>query len=187
MITFLEILVSGVLGITALALAFSRNLFALMVLLSVYSGLLAVVLALLGAVDVAFTEAVVGAGISTGLLLALLRSIRADVHHVRDSAQECPSTRRRALAALAALSVAGVLLYGVHALPEFGDPHSPAHQRVSAQYIQRSVEDMKTPNVVTAVLGDYRGFDTLIETAVVLTGALACVLVLGNRSRSEEV
>jgi multicomponent Na+:H+ antiporter subunit B len=187
MIVYLEILLSVLLGATAIALVFTRDRFGLTVLLSVYSGLIGVVLSLLGAVDVAFTEAVVGAGLSTGLLLALLRYLRADVYWASAQARR-GRTRRRAravLAATVALAVGAVLLVGVHALPEFGSPASPAHQRVAADYLKRSRADAKTPNAVTAVLADYRSFDTLIETSVVLTGAVACVLILGRPRASE--
>jgi len=180
MIAYLEILLSVLLGATAVALVFSRDLFGLTVVLSVYSGLFSVVLSVLGAVDVAFTEAVVGAGLSTGLLLALLRYLRADVNWVMLHARRDPPRRhvRNKVAALVALAVGAVLLFAIHALPEFGTPTSPAHQRVAALYLERSVTDAKTPNAVTAVLADYRSFDTLIETSVVLTGAVACVLIL---------
>lgn len=181
MIAHLEILVSILLAVTALSLAAVRDLFGLTVLLSVYSGLLAVILAMLGAADVAFTEAVVGAGVSTGLLIALLRRVRPDLAPVTDIA---PPVRRdrRWLGAAAAVTFGAVMLHGAHALPEFGDPAAPAQQHLARQYIGRSMQDTHTPNVVTAVLADYRGFDTLIETSVVLTGAMACLLVLRQGS-----
>lgn len=187
MIVYLEILLSLLLAGTAVALVFARDLFGLTVLLSVYSGLFGVVLSLLGAVDVAFTEAVVGAGLSTGLLLALLRYLRADVNWVRVHAPPGPpwQDHRKAVAAVVALGIGAMLIYAVHALPAFGDATSPAHQRVASQYLARSVPDAKTPNAVTAVLADYRSFDTLIETSVVLTGAVACVLILRQRRPSE--
>jgi multicomponent Na+:H+ antiporter subunit B len=182
-IIYLDILLSVLLAGTAVALVFVRDLFGLTVLLSVYSGLISVVLSLLGAVDVAFTEAVVGAGLSTGLLLALLRYLRADVNWVTLHARQDPPRRDRQnrVAALVALAIGGILIYAVHALPPFGDATSPTHQRVAAQYLARSVPDANTPNAVTAVLADYRSFDTLIETSVVLTGAVACVLILRKR------
>lgn len=187
MIVYLEILVSVLLGATAVALLFTRDLFGLTVLLSVYSGLIGVVLSLLGAVDVAFTEAVVGAVLSTGLMLALMRYLRADVRWATAMTKRARRRRwpRSGLGALTALTLGAVLLVGIHALPEFGSPTSPAHQRVAALYLERSVEDAKTPNVVTAVLADYRSFDTLIETAVVLTGAVACVLILRKPAATE--
>lgn len=147
------------------------NLFAVMVILSLFSGLVAILFAVLGAPDVAFTEAVVGTGVSTLFLMALLRKV--------DPAQVTQPRLGHELAALGiAILVGGILVYGVIGLPEFGSPHTPAFEHVAGEYLQRAYEDMHTPNSVTAVLGDYRSFDTLIETAVVLTAALACLLVL---------
>jgi multicomponent Na+:H+ antiporter subunit B len=88
---------------------------------------------------------------------------------------------RRLLASIPALAMGGVLLYGIDALPDFGDPAAPPMRHVAPEYIAGSVPDILTPNVVTAVLADYRAFDTMIETAVVLTAALACLLVLRRR------
>jgi multicomponent Na+:H+ antiporter subunit B len=88
---------------------------------------------------------------------------------------------RRLLATIPALALGGVLLYGIDALPVFGDPTAPAMLHVAPDYIAGSIPDIHTPNVVTAVLADYRAFDTMIETAVVLTAALACLLVLRRR------
>ncbi len=171
MITTLELLLSVLLLLSALALTRVRSLFAVMVILSLFSGLMAVMFALLGAPDVAFTEAVVGTGVSTLFLMALIRKVDPSrVSHWR---------RPQNLAALGvALLVGGVLAYGVSALPEFGAADTPAFEHVATDYLHRAYEDMRTPNVVTAVLADYRAFDTLIETAVVLTAALACLLVL---------
>lgn len=177
----LEILVSILLALTAIAVAAVRDLFGLTVLLSVYSGILAVLFSMLGAADVAFTEAVVGAGVSTGLLVALLARVKPNMTPVADLKPPV-SKDRRWLGAVAAVGLGAVMLHGAHALPEFGDPAAPCQVHLAAQYINRSMGDTETPNVVTAVLADYRGFDTLIETAVVLTGALACLLVLRQGS-----
>ena len=171
MIASLELLLSVALLLCGLALTRVHSLFAIMVILSLFSGLMAIMFALLGAPDVAFTEAVVGTGVSTLFLMALIRKV--------DPAQVTHRRRSHKLAALAvAVLVGGVLVYGVNALPQFGSPHTPAFEHVASEYLHRAYKDMHTPNVVTAVLADYRAFDTLIETAVVLTAALACLLVL---------
>jgi len=164
----------ALLAVIALALIRVRDLFATILLLSAYSGLLAVLLALLGATDVAFTEAVVGAGISTVFIMALVRRI---------DPEEVPRRGRlqRTAAAVLVLALGAVLLHGALALPALGDPLAPATVHVSPAYIERSLADTATPNVVTAVLADYRSFDTLIETTVVLTAAIACTLILGRK------
>ena len=176
---YLIVLLSLLLGFSGLAMTRVRDLFALIVLLSVYSGLMASLFALLGAVDVAFTEAVVGTGLSTVFYMALIR--RTDPDEV---AYRRP--RQRLLATVVALAVGGVLLYGVNALPEYGAVDAPAAQHVAPYYIEHSYEDMHTPNVVTAVLADYRGLDTLVETAVVFTAALGCLLILSRRRENRE-
>jgi multicomponent Na+:H+ antiporter subunit B len=53
---------------------------------------------------------------------------------------------------------------------------------VSAVYLERSLEDTHTPNVVTSVLMDYRSFDTLIETVVIFTSGIACALLLRRKT-----
>lgn len=85
-----------------------------------------------------------------------------------------------------ALALFGSLLfYGMSALPPRGDPAAPSNAYVSPTYLERSYEDTHTPNVVTAVLADYRGYDTLGETTVIFTAGLACLLILRRRGDDE--
>lgn len=161
-------------AITALALIWVRNLFAVVMLLSVYSALLAVIFAVMGSVDVAFMEAVVGTSMSTIFFMGLMWWVNPDELSLH-------SGRRRLLAILPAVGFGGILLYGVNALPVYGDPTAPAHVHVSPVYAAGSVADMATPNVVAAVLADYRSFDTMIESAVVVAAVLGCLLVLKYR------
>ncbi len=82
------------------------------------------------------------------------------------------------------------LLYGTMDMPGWGDPNSPASTWVSPRYIEQALEKTETPNLVTAVLGDYRGYDTMGETTVIFTAAIACALLLrgatGNRRKEDE-
>ena len=75
-----------------------------------------------------------------------------------------------------------LMLFAVADLPGRGDPDAPASQHVSPFYIENSVEDTKTPNIVTAVLVDYRGYDTLGEAVVIFTAGLACILIMMRKS-----
>jgi len=77
-----------------------------------------------------------------------------------------------------------VLAYGTMDMPDWGDPDSPASRHVSPEYISDAVEKTATPNIVTAVLADYRGYDTLGETAVIFSAGMACILLL-RRKRKE--
>ena len=71
-----------------------------------------------------------------------------------------------------------LMIYATDGLPGRGDPKAPANVHVSPEYIENSIEDTETPNVVTAVLADYRGYDTLGETIVIFAAGLACILLL---------
>ena len=72
----------------------------------------------------------------------------------------------------------GLLVYTTMAFPLWGDPSSPAAMHVSAYYIENAMADTGVPNIVTAVLADYRGYDTLFETAVIFSAAIACFFLL---------
>lgn len=71
-----------------------------------------------------------------------------------------------------------ILVYASVDFPAWGDPNAPASLHVSPYYIEHSMEDTNVPNIVTSVLADYRGYDTMYETTVVLGAGLACFLLL---------
>lgn len=82
------------------------------------------------------------------------------------------------LALLIVLLTGGLLIYGQTDMPDWGDPNSPPSMHVSPRYIEKAPEETGTPNMVTAVLADYRGFDTLGEATVIFTAGVACLLLL---------
>lgn len=84
----------------------------------------------------------------------------------------------KALSLIATLFVGAALIYGTLDMPRWGDPYSPAATHVSPYYLHHSLEQTATPNVVTSVLADYRGYDTLGETTVIFTAGMACILLL---------
>jgi multicomponent Na+:H+ antiporter subunit B len=155
-----------------------RNLFAVVMLMGVYSLLSSAWFVSLDAVDVAFTEAAVGAGISTVLLLgAMLLTAR----------ESEPTKPQRHWAALAVVVAAGsALLYAVPDMPVYGDAESPANAYVGRAYLEQTPNDISVPNVVTAVLASYRGYDTLGETTVIFTAGLGVTLLLGFGVRRRE-
>jgi multicomponent Na+:H+ antiporter subunit B len=84
----------------------------------------------------------------------------------------------KAFSIITGLLIAAALVYGTLDLPRWGDPNSPASTHVSPYYLENSLEHAATPNVVTTILADYRGYDTLGETAVIFTAGMACILLL---------
>jgi len=176
MIFSFEIFLLLLLVITAGAAILVKDLISAVLILGSYSFFLAIVWAWFGAVDVAFVESVVGAGLATVFFLLTLF-----VTAPKDTRIHPPSPPWTALIGLPLLGL--LLLYAASDLPKFGDPASPASVHVSPVYLENSMEDTLTPNVVTSVLMDYRAFDTLIETVVIFTAGIACALLL-RRNRT---
>jgi len=171
MIFSVEIPLLLLLVITAGAAILVKDLISAVLILGSYSFFLAVVWAWLGAVDVAFVEAVVGAGLATVFFLLTLFATAPKDTSIQHQAPPW--------AALIGLPLLGaLLLYAAEDLPKFGDPASPASIHVSPVYLENSLHDTQTPNVVTSVLMDYRALDTLIETVVIFTAGMACALLL---------
>jgi multicomponent Na+:H+ antiporter subunit B len=163
-------------AILTVAVALQRNLFSVVVLTGIYSFLMASVLVALDAVDVAMTEASVGAGISTVLLLGALHLVRSD---------EAKPIHRPLLPLVVSIGVGAALVYGTLGLPAFSDPSAPIHTHVVPRYLNDAMRETGVPNVVTAVLASYRGYDTLGETTVVFTAGAGVVALLRRRRRGD--
>jgi multicomponent Na+:H+ antiporter subunit B len=161
----------GLLVMTAFSVVFMRDLFAIVMLFGIYSLVSAGFFVNLDAVDVALTEAAVGAGISTILMLGTLaittRSERRSNHGP--------------LLPLLVVAVTGAaLIYGTLDMPHFTDPDAPIHTHVAPRYIGQSGMETGVPNIVTSVLASYRGFDTLGETIVIFTAGIGVLALLGR-------
>ena len=160
--------------IAFLALRLHR-LFAMVMLSGAFSLVAAAQFVVLDAVDVAFTEAAVGAGISTVLALATLALVPSE---------EKPHAVA-VLPAFLAIATGFLLSVAVADLPAFGDPDAPIHNHVAPDFIVGSATDIGVPNVVTSVLASYRGYDTLGEVVVVFTAAIAVLLIIGGYTRTQ--
>jgi len=156
---------------SALWLVRLRSLFAVVMLSGIYSLFAAALYLVMDAVDVAFTEAAVGAGISTVLMLGTLA-----LTNNRAKYRRSPSWSSLVLVIL----TGGVLIYGTLDMPRYGNANAPIHQHVANRYIEKSGQEVGPPNIVTSILASYRGYDTLGETAVVFTAAIGVLTILGR-------
>ena len=137
--------------VTAFAIVRLRNLFAVVMLTGIFSLLAATLYVLLAAVDVAFTEASVGAGISTLLLPKVI-----------------------------VIVTGAVLIYGTFDMPFYGAVDAPANLHLIPRFIEQSGTEIGVPNIVTSILASYRGYDTLGETVVIFTAAIGVLVLLGR-------
>lgn len=169
----IDVILLALLALTAVAIVRVRNLFSVAMLAGIYSLLSAGLFTTMDAVDVAFTEAAVGAGISTVLVLGTL---------VLVGTEEAKPRHGNLLPLAAVLVTGGMLVYGTLDLPTFGEASNPAHQHVAPRYVHETPEAIGIPNIVTAVLASYRGYDTMGETTVVFTAVVGVlVLLMGSR------
>jgi len=170
--TFIDITLLLFLATTAIAIIKMRNLFVVIMLFSIFSLHSAGLFVVMDAADVAFTEAAVGAGISSVLMLATLAL-------TKNHEEKRPSHKAR-LPLLVVIITGCALVYGTYDIPAFGDPHAPAQEHVKPYYIEHSIKDTGVSNTVTAVLASYRGYDTLGEVTVIFTAGIGVMLLIGG-------
>ncbi|RLQ22263.1 DUF4040 domain-containing protein [Seongchinamella sediminis] len=172
MIIVFALFLLSLLVITALAIVKTENLFVAVMLTSIFSLLMAANFFILDAADVALTEAAVGAGITTVIFLSALALTTEEEKAARVG-------RRLAFVVVAVLAT--LLIYASFDKPPLGDPDAPVHQHLAPWYLENTPLLMDFPNVVTAVLGSFRGYDTLGEVFVVFAACIGVQFILGIR------
>ena len=175
--TLIDIILLAFLAITAIGIIRIHNLFAVVMLFGIFSLFSAGLFVVLDAADVAFTEAAVGAGISTVLMLATLALVK---EHDEKRPSHSPWIPLSVV-----MITGGALVYGTLDISTFGDPDTPSQQHVAPRYIEQGQAEKVVPNLVTAVLASYRGYDTLGEVTVIFTAGIGVLLLLGRERRGK--
>ena len=227
-IQIIDFLLLALLAGTAVTLVRMRDLWAAVMLTGIFSFLGACWMLILDAPDVAFTEAAVGAGIATVLMLATL---------ALTSREAKPPTKSPILPIIVVVMPGAALVFGTVDMPRFGDPAAPAHSHLMPEYMNDTVPDVRpieahdghsdehadsehtdsehadsehagsehagsehagsehadsehhgvgVPNIITAVLASYRGYDTLGETVVIFTAGIGVLLLLRGRREGRD-
>ncbi|MFK8077780.1 MAG: DUF4040 domain-containing protein [Granulosicoccus sp.] len=177
--TFIVAILLTFLVVIAIGIIVLRDLLGAVILLGVYSLVAAGAFVVMDAVDVAFTEAAVGSGISTILFLGALSFT---------SHKQKPRGHDSLAALVFVVITGGVLIYGTLDMPYYGSAESPTqtHPELAVRFIEESASEVGPPNIVTSVLGSYRGYDTLGETLVVFAAGIAVLSILGLKRRRPE-
>ena len=79
-----------------------------------------------------------------------------------------------------------LLIWASADLPDRADPDAPANRHLSPELTEMTESEVVIPNLVSAILADFRSYDTLGETFVIFTAGLAVVLVLQRSRRVHE-
>jgi len=172
MVILFAVFLLTLLVLTAVAIVRTENLFVAVMLTGIFSLLMAANFFVLDAADVALTEAAIGAGITTVLFLGAL-ALTAE--------HEKSVSAGRWLSMGVVIVTTLVLIYATFDKPRLGDPQAPVHLHVAPWYLDKTPEIIGIPNVVTAVLGSFRGYDTLGELFVVFTAFIGVLFILSGR------
>lgn len=178
MIIVFALFLLTLLVLTAVAVVRTENLFVAVMLMAIFSLLMAANFFILDAADVALTEAAVGAGVTTVIFLGAL-ALTVERERSRNAG--------RGLALGVVTVTVLVLIYATFDKPRLGDPEAPVHQHVAPWYLEQTPELIGIPNVVTAVLGSFRGYDTLGEVFVVLAACIGVLFILGARPEESAI
>ncbi|MDR5673469.1 Multisubunit Na+/H+ antiporter, MnhB subunit [Halalkaliarchaeum sp. AArc-CO] len=160
---------------TAIATALFRDVLASIVVFGAYSLGMAVLYTFYRAPDVALTEAAIGAGVTTILLLlTIAKTVRLD-HERTFEPISWP--------AVGVVGFLGALMLAtVPSIYPVGDPDAPAwaNPEVTGYYIQNAYPETGVENAVMAVLAGYRAFDTFGEAVVVFAAGIAVLIALNR-------
>lgn len=176
----IEVIVSALIllmVVAAILVVEAPNLLFSVVSVGAVGFLLAIAFLFLGAPDVAIVQIAVEA---ISLVILIRATIGRDV---------VPARRHTGLVGMvAAVTVLAALgLFGVRAFIDFPELGHSVMQRVSEApsntYLQQSLTDTGAPNVVTAVLLDFRAYDTLGEATVLFCAVLGALTILRRKTR----
>lgn len=176
MILIFAVFLLSLLVTTAIAIVRAKNLFVAVMLMAIFSLLMAANFFILDAADVALTEAAIGAGVTTVIFLGALSLTAENEKKVEIS---------RGLAVCVVTATTLVLIYATFDKPMLGDPEAPVHQHVAPWYLAETPDLIGIPNVVTAVLGSFRAYDTLGEVFVIFIACIGVLFLLSARNESD--
>lgn len=159
------------LATTAITISLSKNLLNSIILFSIFSLIMALEYLILSAPDVAITEAAVGVGVGTIIMIGVLSSINEEIK---------THTSKMLYSLIIIIPIIIALFFDIQELPTIGASDSPVNNHVIPYYINNTYSDMGIPNIVTAILANYRAFDTLGEVYVIFIAAISVIAILGK-------
>lgn len=163
------------LSITTIAIVFTSSLLKSVILLSASSLMIGLCYLCMDAPDVAMTEAAIGACLSTVVLLSFARKIGND---------EIGGSHSRVFALILCAIMAGVIIHAGVDLGLYGDATTQVHSHINKYFLEKTGAEIGIPSFVAAILASYRGYDTLGETTVIFTAALAVTMILGRKKKN---
>lgn len=189
MVLAFELLLLGILIITAIAVAFTKRNLTAIIIFTTYSLVMSILWIIIKSPDLAITEAAVGAGITSLLFYITLRDVgelspakkNLKIKKSKKANNTKSNITYNLFSILFTLGIVSILLYTVSFLPEQGGINVPALNEVFERYVSSGVEETGAINIVAAVILDYRAFDTFGEATMLFTATMAVVSLLRKK------
>ncbi len=151
----------------------AKNLLSSVISVGIVGFSLGIVFLMLGAPDIAITQVVVE-------ILILVILIRATITTDNTAIEKHKDT----FPVVVSLIFFGLFLifayFAVQELPQFGEP---LPREAMAHYLDNGPEETGAMNIVTAVLLDYRAYDTIGEATVLFASIVGAFVILRRRGR----
>lgn len=154
----------------------SKNIIDLIIIMSVFSIFISICYLFMDAPDVAMTETALGACLSTCVLL--------NVAKITGEETGKTSKNKYILSTILCLIFVVCFAWAGQDLPTFGSAETPLQTHLTKYYIENTHKEIGIPSLVAAILGSYRGFDTLGETTVILIAGLAVLVIITRRRQN---
>lgn len=174
--SLLLMLLGAGLCLVTFAVVFTFSLLKSIIMLSASSLMIGLCYLCMDAPDVAMTEAAIGACLSTVVLLSFARKIGSD---------EIGGSHGRLFAGALCMILSGIMIHAGFDLGEYGDATTQVHAHVNQYFLEQTGKDIGISSFVAAILASYRGYDTLGETTVIFTAALAVAMILGRKKNAK--
>ncbi|CAK8162829.1 Cation:proton antiporter [Candidatus Xenohaliotis californiensis] len=158
--------------IIAISIAFVQDIFIAVLLCGMFSLIIASIYMIMGAIDVAITEAIVGAGVSTIFFVNAIR-------YTGSAIKKREQSSRVSIAIIIMVTTCIALLVSINDMPIYGNVKNPANNNIYRFYIESARDRFGFADVVTAILASIRGYDTMGETTVVMLAAMSVILIIG--------
>ena len=170
---YLDISVLIIVLMIALMIVRSKNLFTVVIMGSLFSIFCALIYLIMGAPDVALTEAAVGACATTCILLASLKCFK----------ENTTLSKWRWVSLVILVGLFMILSYFTMNIHSYGNIDAITNKGAVEYYKQNSGNEIGLLSLVNAILASYRGFDTFGETVVIFAAGLCVILILGTKNK----
>ncbi len=180
-------LIITILSVFSISLILIQNIFVITLITGFISFFLSILYIMLTALDVAFTEIAIGAGVSTALFLIVIRLSNQYNYFAKPINTSVNIGKYKKIFTLSVLFIFAIIL-GVSFIdiPVFGDILNPSNNFLYKDYLESTNTIFNVPNAVTIILGGFRGFDTLGETAVIAIAAIGVYSVLSKEEEAKD-